>query len=83
MKGLAPQAMQKMMLYEWPGNVRELENTIEYSVAMTRQDMITEDFILQTKEVIDQEPLKPLREAEMRTRRAISCTFSKYAGQCE
>jgi two-component system response regulator GlrR len=62
-KGLAPQAMQKMMLYEWPGNVRELENTIEYSVAMTRQDMITEDFILQTKEVIHQEPLKPLREA--------------------
>ena len=62
-KGLAPQAMQKMMLYEWPGNVRELENTIEYSVAMTRQDVITEDFILQTKEVIHQEPLKPLREA--------------------
>jgi two-component system response regulator GlrR len=62
-KGLAPQAMQKMMLYEWPGNVRELENTIEYSVAMTRQDMVTEDFILQTKEVIHQEPLKPLREA--------------------
>jgi two-component system response regulator GlrR len=62
-KGLTPQAMQKMMLYEWPGNVRELENTIEYSVAMTRQDMITEDFILQTKEVIHQEPLKPLREA--------------------
>jgi two-component system response regulator GlrR len=62
-KGLTPQAMQKLMLYDWPGNVRELENTVEYSVAMTRQDMITEDFILQTKEVIDQEPLKPLKEA--------------------
>ncbi len=62
-KGLTPQAMQKLMLYDWPGNVRELENTIEYAVAMTRQDVITEDLILQTKGVVSQEPLKPLKEA--------------------
>jgi two-component system response regulator GlrR len=63
-KGLTPQAMQKLMLYEWPGNVRELENTIEYAVAITQQDMITEDSILQTKGVVSQEPLKPLKEAK-------------------
>ena len=63
-KGLTPQAMQKLMLYEWPGNVRELENTIEYAVAMTQQDMINEDFILQPKGVTSQEPLKPLKEAK-------------------
>jgi two-component system response regulator GlrR len=62
-KGLMPQAMQKLMLYEWPGNVRELENTVEYAVVMTQQNMITEDFILQTKGVISEEPLKPLKEA--------------------
>lgn len=62
-KGLTPQAMQKLMLYDWPGNVRELENTIEYAVAMTRQDVITEGLILQTKGVVSQEPLKPLKEA--------------------
>ena len=62
-KGLTPQAMQKLMLYEWPGNVRELENTIEYAVAMTQQDIITEDVILQNKGIITQELLKPLKEA--------------------
>ncbi len=62
-KGLTPQAMQRIMLYEWPGNVRELENTVEYAVAMTQQDIITEDFILQTKGIASQEPLKPLKEA--------------------
>ena len=62
-RGLMPQAMQKLMLHEWPGNVRELEHTVEYAVAMTQQNMITEDFILQTKDVISEEPLKPLKEA--------------------
>ena len=63
-KGLTSQAIQKLMLYEWPGNVRELENTVEYAVAMTQQEIITEDFILQTRGVISQEPLKPLKEAK-------------------
>jgi two-component system response regulator GlrR len=62
-RGLVPEAMQKLMLHEWPGNVRELEHTVEYAVAMTQQNMITEDFILQTKGVISEEPLKPLKEA--------------------
>jgi two-component system response regulator GlrR len=63
-KGMTPIAMQRLMLHDWPGNVRELENTIEYAVAMTQQDTITEDFILKTKEDISQGPLKPLKEAK-------------------
>jgi two-component system response regulator GlrR len=51
------------MLYDWPGNVRELENTIEYAVAMTNQDVISEEFVLQTKKDINQGVLKPLKEA--------------------
>ncbi len=64
-KGLTPQAIQRLMLHDWPGNVRELENTIEYAVAMTQQDMINEEFILQTKDVdvVSQGALKPLKEA--------------------
>ena len=62
-KGLTPQAMQKLMLYDWPGNIRELENVIEYACAMTDKEFITEDLILQTKGVVSQEPLKPLKEA--------------------
>ena len=48
-KGITPEAMRKLMLYDWPGNVRELENTLEYAVAMTRHDMLTEESILHTK----------------------------------
>jgi two-component system, NtrC family, response regulator GlrR len=63
-KGLTPTAMKRLMLHDWPGNVRELENTIEYAVAMTQQDVITEDFILQTKSTpIAAAELKPLKEA--------------------
>jgi two-component system response regulator GlrR len=65
MKGLTPMAMQRLMLHHWPGNVRELENTIEYAVAMTQQDTIPENFILQTENVATSEdPLKPLKEAK-------------------
>jgi two-component system response regulator GlrR len=61
-KRLAPAAMQKLMLYDWPGNVRELKNTIEYAVAMTQEEAITEDLILPAKGIL-QEPLIHLKEA--------------------
>src|SRR5919106_1713229 len=48
-KAIAPEALRKMMLHDWPGNVRELENAIEYAVAMTQKDTITEDYVLPTK----------------------------------
>jgi two-component system response regulator GlrR len=63
-KGLTPQAMQKLMLYDWPGNVRELENVVEYAAAMTDKEFITENLLLQTKGIISQEPVKPLKEAK-------------------
>jgi two-component system response regulator GlrR len=48
-KGIAPPAVQKLVLHDWPGNVRELENTLEYAVTMTQQDVITEDLVLQAR----------------------------------
>jgi two-component system, NtrC family, response regulator GlrR len=62
-KGLAPEAMQKLMLHDWPGNVRELENVIEYAVAMADKDFITEDLILRTSGVVTQASVQPLKEA--------------------
>jgi two-component system response regulator GlrR len=62
-KGVTPQAMQRLMIYDWPGNVRELENTIEYGSAMTNRDLISEEFILQAKAEKMQDALKPLKEA--------------------
>ena len=40
-KGLSPEAAQKLMNYSWPGNVRELRNCIERAVALTRFDHLT------------------------------------------
>jgi two-component system response regulator HydG len=34
-KGIAPEAMDLLMVHEWPGNVRELENTIERLVVLS------------------------------------------------
>lgn len=56
-------AMQKLLSYPWPGNIRELENTIECAVAMTKQNIITEDLILQTQN-INLEGLKPFKYAK-------------------
>jgi two-component system response regulator GlrR len=50
-KGITPEALRKLMLHDWPGNVRELENTIEYAVAMTQSDTVTEDYMLQGKTI--------------------------------
>jgi len=62
-KGLTPMTMQRLMSYNWPGNVRELENTIEYAMAMTQKNIITEDLILNTNS-LSAEPLKSLKEAK-------------------
>jgi two-component system, NtrC family, response regulator GlrR len=59
-KRLTPQAMQKLMLHDWPGNVRELENTIERAVAMTEQNVVTEDLIFQTNLMPQEEELSPI-----------------------
>ena len=62
-KNLTPRTMQKLMLYDWPGNIRELENTIEFAMAMTQQDVITEELILPSCG-LSSEKLKPLSEAK-------------------
>jgi len=64
-KGVTPEALKKLILHDWPGNVRELENTIEFAMAMTRLDYITEDYVLQSEDSAIGEPLvRPLREAK-------------------
>jgi len=61
-KGITPGALQRLMRHDWPGNVRELENTIEYAVAMSSHDIVTEDMILPATTVTE-EMVKPLKEA--------------------
>jgi two-component system, NtrC family, response regulator GlrR len=61
---LTPEAMAKLLLHDWPGNVRELENTIEYAVAITQKDVVTDDVILQASGPHPAKPLKPLKAAK-------------------
>ncbi|HPL64389.1 MAG: sigma-54 dependent transcriptional regulator [Syntrophales bacterium] len=49
-KGLSPQALNKILQYSWPGNVRELENAIECAVVMCTDPIISDSLILPTQE---------------------------------
>lgn len=40
-RGLSPDAAQRLLDYVWPGNVRELQNCIERAVALTRYEQVT------------------------------------------
>ncbi|HMK65780.1 MAG TPA: sigma-54 dependent transcriptional regulator [Thermodesulfobacteriota bacterium] len=65
-KGLSPMALRKLMLYDWPGNIRELENTMEYAVALTQEDIIQEDLIFPNQNKEETSPtsaIPPLKEA--------------------
>jgi two-component system response regulator HydG len=47
LKGIAEEAMEKLMNYHWPGNIRELENAIERAVVLTRNEVLQpEDFLI-------------------------------------
>ncbi|MHC4548492.1 MAG: sigma-54-dependent transcriptional regulator [Planctomycetota bacterium] len=42
LKGITPEALDRLMAADWPGNVRELENVIERAVVLATGDLITE-----------------------------------------
>jgi two-component system response regulator GlrR len=64
-QGFAPEALQRLMMYEWPGNVRELANAVERAVVLATNCVITADLLfLGKKEPPAPRPeLVPLREA--------------------
>jgi two-component system, NtrC family, response regulator HydG len=50
-KGVTPQAMDRLIRYGWPGNVRELMNAVERAVVLARADYLPEeDFALMAAE---------------------------------
>jgi two-component system response regulator GlrR len=62
-KAVSPEAMRRLVAHNWPGNVRELQNTLEYATAMTREEVITDEFILKPGRSSAEESLRPLKEA--------------------
>jgi two-component system response regulator GlrR len=55
-KGVSPEAMQQLMVYNWPGNVRELANVVERAVVLASGDLITPDLLL-----LGRQPTQPPR----------------------
>ena len=64
-QGFAPEALQRLMLYDWPGNVRELANAVERAVVLSTHDTITADLLLLGKREIHSShcELRSLKEA--------------------
>lgn len=64
-KRISDAGLNKILRYAWPGNVRELKNVIEYAVAMSDSDVISESLILQgPDEMVKSDMLKPLKTAK-------------------
>jgi DNA-binding NtrC family response regulator len=40
-KGITPQALEQLLVYDFPGNVRELENIIQHAAALTEGNRLT------------------------------------------
>ena len=45
LKGIAPEALDRLMAMDWPGNVRELENVIERAVVLATGDLVTAELV--------------------------------------
>jgi two-component system response regulator HydG len=58
-KGLTPQAMDKLLKHNWPGNVRELMNAVERAVVLSRSNYLDDqDFPLVVR---DEGPVEQTR----------------------
>ena len=53
-RGIGPQALDRMLAYHWPGNIRELENILERAVVKCQGELIEEvDLPAPPQRVID------------------------------
>jgi two-component system, NtrC family, response regulator GlrR len=64
-KKFSSRAMEKLLQSSWPGNIRELKNVIEYSVAMSDSDIISEDLIVLNESEHYLHSVKPLKDAKL------------------
>lgn len=77
-KGLSPEAKNKLLSYSWPGNIRELKSVIELATVMSVNDEITANDI-----TLDNEDIAPdilTGEITMReyNRRIIAVYMKRY-----
>ena len=64
-KKFSAEAMEKLLRFPWPGNIRELKNVIEYSVAMSDSDIISNDLIILNEAEHSLHKVKSLKDAKL------------------
>jgi two-component system, NtrC family, response regulator GlrR len=64
-KKFSSRAMEKLLHSSWPGNIRELKNVVEYSIAMSDSDIISENLIVLNKADSSFDGVKPLKDAKL------------------
>ncbi len=52
-KGFTPRTIDLLMRHTWPGNVRELENSVERSVILAREEVITPEHLPDAIKALD------------------------------
>jgi two-component system response regulator AtoC len=62
-KGLSPEAAERLAGYPWPGNVRELQNCIERAVALAQGEILGTDDL--PDKIREYRPLRVVVEAEV------------------
>jgi two-component system response regulator AtoC len=67
-RGIAEDAMQRLVAYRWPGNVRELENVIERAAILASGDQLTLREL--PSNVAHPEPVAPAEAGELSLRQA-------------
>jgi DNA-binding NtrC family response regulator len=50
-RGIAPDALDKLVRHDWPGNIRDLQNTMERAAILSRGDRLTIDFELNSARI--------------------------------
>ncbi|MHC4938955.1 MAG: sigma-54-dependent transcriptional regulator [Planctomycetota bacterium] len=82
LKGIAPDALDRLVAMDWPGNVRELENVVERAVVLATGDLVaTENIVAESEGGTNGESPIPFRvgqslaelerEAILRTLKAV------------
>ena len=70
-RGIENRALDRLQHYDWPGNVRELRNTLTRAVVLSQDDVLSDDVILKSMELLssatgDAPTIGTLRDAEKR-----------------
>lgn len=63
-KGISPEALQKLHDYEWPGNIREFRNALQRAVLFAKDETITPELISLS---LAQKKKRPLKNKKERT----------------